>query len=260
VNIFLTGATGYLGSAIAASLVRAKHDVTALVRSTTSAARVESYGIHAHRGDLRDPDSYRDAALAADAIVHAGVEGGEDRIDVDRIFVDAVAGPQLVYTSVLFVLGNVESADESAIGSGPRAEHERIVLDAGGAVIRPGMIWGDDAWLFAHPMYIGGGDNRWPLVHRDDVAELYRLVVESGSRGVFHAVAEVLRARDVFPGKGATLEDARVQVGGFADALALDQDVTALRSVAIGWTPTQRYPSSGLRPPSPLCRGEKATQ
>lgn len=241
-NVFLTGATGYLGSAIASSLVRAKHDVTALVRSSTSAARVESYGIHAHHGDLRDPATYRDAARAADAVVHAGVEGGEERIEVDRVFVDAVAGPTLIYTSVLFVLGNVEGADESATGSGPRAEHEKLVLDAGGAVVRPGMIWGGDAWLFDHPLYIDEGNNRWPLVHRDDVAELYRLVMESGARGVFHAVAEVLRARDVFPGKGVPLEEARTQVGGFADALALDQDVTALRSVSIGWTPTRFYP------------------
>ena len=116
-NVFLTGATGYLGSAIASSLVRARHDVTALVRSSTSAARVQSYGIHAHHGDLRDPATYRDAALAADAIVHAGVEGGEDRIDVDRVFVDAVAGPALIYTSVLFVLVNVEGAEVSAEGS-----------------------------------------------------------------------------------------------------------------------------------------------
>lgn len=150
-NIFLTGATGYVGSAIAASLIRARHDVTALVRSTTSAARVLSYGIHPHHGDLREPASYRDAASAADAIIHAAVEGGEDRIDVDRVFVDALAGAKLIYTSVLFVLGNVDDADESAPASGPRAEHERIVLDAGGAVIRPGMIHGEDAYLFTHP-------------------------------------------------------------------------------------------------------------
>lgn len=241
-HIFLTGATGYVGAGIAAELVRGKHDVTALVRSDTSAARVRSYGIAVHRGDLRDPSTYREAALAADAIVHAGVEGGADRMDVDRIFVGAVAGPSLVYTSTLFVLGNVENADESSPASGPRAEHERLVLAAGGAVIRPGMIWGaEGAYLFEHPLFIGDGSNRWPLVHRDDVAELYRLVVESGARGVFHAVAEVLRASDVFPGKGVPLEDARGELGGFADALALDQDVTALRSVALGWRPTRRW-------------------
>ena len=247
-NVFLTGATGYLGSAIATSLVRAKHDVTALVRSSTSAARVLSYGIHPHHGDLREPATYRDAALAADVIVHAGVEGGADRIDVDRVFVDAVAGPSLIYTSVLFVLGNVEGADESAIGSGPRADHERLVLDVGGAVIRPGMIWGGEAWLFEHPLYIDEGENRWPLVHRDDVAELYRLVAELRVRGVFHAVAEVVRARDVFPGKGVALEEARAQFGGFADALALDQDVRAGRAASIGWVANRLFRESRPSP------------
>ncbi|HEY0158533.1 MAG TPA: NAD-dependent epimerase/dehydratase family protein [Thermoanaerobaculia bacterium] len=241
-HIFLTGATGYVGAGIAAELIRAKHDVTALVRSDTSAARVRSYGIEVHRGDLRDPATYRDAARAAEAIVHAGVEGGADRMDVDRVVVEALAGPSLVYTSTLFVLGPVEGADESAPASGPRAEHERLVLDAGGAVIRPGMIWGaEGAYLFEHPLFIGDGSNRWPLVHRDDVAALYRLVVESGARGVFHAVGEVVRAAEVFPGKGVPLEEARKELGSFADALALDQDVTALRSVAIGWQPTRRW-------------------
>lgn len=243
-NLFLTGATGFVGSAIAASLVRARHDVTALVRSSTSAARVRSYGITPHHGDLRDPASYRDAALAADAIVHAGVESGADRIDVDRIFVDATAGPTLVSTSVLFILGNVDDADESAMGNGPRAEHERIVLAAGGAVIRPGMIHGEGAWLFENPIVIGDGSNRWPLVHRDDVAELYRLVVENGARGVFHAVTEVRRAADVFPDVTPTpLEEARRELGGFAEALALDQNVRATRSLALGWRPANRFRS-----------------
>jgi uncharacterized protein YbjT (DUF2867 family) len=241
-KIFLTGATGFLGSGIAASLVRARHDVIALVRSSTSAARVSSYGIEPHHGDLREPDSYRDAARDAEAIVHAGVEGGADRMDVDRIFIDAVAGPKLIYTSTLFVLGEIANGDESSPASGVRAEHERLVLDAGGAVIRPGMIWGaEGAYLFENPITIGDGSNRWPLVHRDDVAELYRLVVEQGARGIFHAVAEVRRASEVFPGRNVALDEAREQLGGFADALALDQDVSAPRSLALGWQPTRRW-------------------
>ncbi len=240
-NIFLTGATGYLGSAIAAELIRARHDVTALVRSSTSAARVLSYGIEPHRGDLREPSTYRDAALAADVIVHAGVESGPERMDVDRAFVETLADPKLIYTSVLFVLGNVDEANENSPARGPRADHERLVLDAGGAVVRPGMIHGDDAWLFTHPIFIGEGHNRWPLVHREDVAALYRLVVESGARGTFHGVAEVKRAREVFPGAGVPLEEARRELGGFADALALDQNVRATRSLALGWLPAKMY-------------------
>ena len=247
-NIFLTGATGFLGSAIAASLVRAQHDVTALVRSSTAAARVQSYGIEPHLGDLREPASYRAAALAAEAIVHAGVEGGPDRMDVDRLFVETVASPTLIYTSVLFVLGDIDGGDEHSPASGPRAEHERIVLDAGGAVIRPGMIYGEGAWLFDNPIVIGDGSNRWPLVHRDDAAELFRLVAERGARGIFHAVAEVRRAREVFPDvPGTPLEQAREELGRFADALALDQNVRAERARALGWMPQRA--ASGLRQP-----------
>jgi nucleoside-diphosphate-sugar epimerase len=245
-KIFLTGATGYVGSAVAAELVRGRHEVTALVRSSASAARVRSYGIDPLEGNLREPSSYRDAALAADVIVHAGVEGGPDRMDVDRTFIDAVAGPSLIYTSVLFVLGDVDGGDvdegdEDSPASGQRATHESLVLDAGGAVIRPGMIWGDDAWLFQHPLYIEPGTNRWPLVHRDDLAVLYREVVEQQARGIFHGVTEVRAAAEVFPGHGRTLEDARAELGGFADALALDQNVGAPRSRALGWMPLRRY-------------------
>ena len=241
-KVFLTGGTGYIGSAIGAELIRGKHDVTSLVRSSTSAVRVESAGMHALHGDLREPDPWRDAALSADAIVHAGVESDAGRLEADRRVVDALLGPSLIYTSVLFVLGNVEHADESSPARGPRAEHERLVLDAGGTVVRPGMVWGDDAFLFAHPLYIDEGLNRWPLVHRRDMACLYRLVVEQRTRGVFHAVTEVLRARDVFPAiSGTSLESARDELGPFADALALDQNVRAMRSREIGWEPGILY-------------------
>ena len=220
-KIFLTGATGFLGSAIANAL--AHHE---LLRE---------------RRDLREPATYLDDARDAGAIVHAAITGGADRLEVDRAFVESVAGPKLIYTSVMFVLGNAHNADETAPAHGFRAETERIVLDAGGAVIRPGMIWGSGAFLFEHPLYIEPGTNRWPLVHRDDVADLYRLVVESGARAIFHAVAEVMRAAEVFPGKGVALEDARKELGGFADALALDQDVSATNATAIGWRPRRRF-------------------
>ena len=226
-RVFLTGSTGFLGSAIRDALLNAGHEVTPLLR--------------ANGGDLRAPSTYRDVALRHDVIVHAAIESGPDRLDADRMFIDAVAGPTLVYTSVMFVLGNVDGGDESSPAHGQRAEHERIVLDAGGAVVRPGMIWGGDAWLFAHPITIDGGENRWPLVHRDDVAELDRLIVEQRARGIFHAVSEVRRARDVFPDASVPLEEAREKLGVFADALALDQNVSAQRSHAIGWQPTRRW-------------------
>jgi nucleoside-diphosphate-sugar epimerase len=218
VKILLTGATGFLGSAIAEAL--AHHD------------------LDCERRDLRDPSSY---PKDVDVIVHAAIESGPERLEVDRKFVESMASPKLVYTSTMFVLGNVAAGDESTPAHGFRAETERIVLDAGGTVVRPGMIWGDKAWLFENPMYIGDGSNRWPLVHRDDVAALYRLVVQREARGIFHAVTEVRRAADVFPGKSVPLDDARERLGTFADALALDQNVSAVRSAALGWQPTRRW-------------------
>jgi nucleoside-diphosphate-sugar epimerase len=221
VRILLTGATGFLGSAIAAELAH--------------------HALMGERRDLRDPRTYLDEARDADVVVHAAIESGPERLDVDRAFVESIANPKLIYTSTMFVLGNVHSVDENAPANGFRAETERIVLDAGGAVIRPGMIWGGNAWLFENPMYIDDGANRWPLVHREDVAALYRLVVESGARGVFHAVTEVLRASDVFPDRSVPLEEARKNLSPFAEALALDQNVTAPRSIALGWQPTRRW-------------------
>lgn len=244
-NVFLTGATGYLGSAILRALENAGHRVTSLVRSPDAPVR------HSHTGDLRAVDSFRDAALQHDAIIHAAIESGGERLDTDRRVAEALASPKLIYTSTLFVLGNVGDGDESSPASGARAETERIVLDAGGAVIRPGMIHGGEAWLFANPIVIGDGANRWPLVHRDDVAALYVLVAERAARGIFHAVTEVRRAREVFPDVVATpLDEARGMLGPFADALALDQNVRAERSRALGW-PTAATPHTPSRSQSP---------
>lgn len=217
-KILLTGATGFLGSAIATAL--AHHQVLR------------------ERRDLRDPRTYLDDAKAADVVVHAAIESGPDRLEVDRAFVEAIASPKLIYTSTMFVLGNVDNGDEKTPAHGFRADTERIVIDGGGAVIRPGMIWGGNAWLFENEIYIGDGSNRWPLVHRDDVAQLYRLVVETGARGIFHAVTEVMRAAEVFP-NGKSM--AREELGAFGDALALDQNVTAPRSASIGWVGKRRF-------------------
>ena len=95
---------------------------------------------------------------------------------------------------------------------------------------------------------MGDGENRWPLVHREDVGRLYRWVAESRGRGIFHAVdGTALRVRDIAAAasraagrsgdtRGVPLSEARRMLGGFADALCLDQELTARRSRALGWT------------------------
>ncbi len=148
-----------------------------------------------------------------------------------------------------------------------RPAHERLVLGSttetlATAVIRPGMVYGGKGGLvsslFASAVnegvvaYVGDGRNRWSLVHRDDLAVLYRLVLERRAREVFHGVdgvpartAELARAAAEAAGKGGAtrsvpLEEARKQMGPVADALVLDQVVVTRRAGELGWKPARR--------------------
>lgn len=261
-KIFITGGTGYVGGPVVARLARA-HDVTALARTDAGAQGLARVGATPLHGALDDVTSFRDAAAQADAIVHLAA----GRHPVDELL--ALAGGRVfVYTSVLFLLGDTAAADEETSPRPlphlvSRLEEEQRVLaaatsDRATAVIRPGMVYGGGdggavSMLFrtaadeGAAAYVGDGANEWPLVHRDDVADLFALVVEAQARGVFHAVDEapatVLQiaraASEAAACEGRTraiaLDDARQFLGPFADALVLNQHVTAPRSHALGW-------------------------
>lgn len=279
-RVFITGGTGYVGSAIVRALVQAGHRVTGLVRSPEKEAALRGLGATPVRGDLKEPSTYVDVAAAHEAAIHAAFEYGDRGTDVDRMAVETLlaaaragAGPRsVVYTSGVWVLGNTGERpvdeDASTARAAPvvvwRPRHERLVLDAGSdqlatAVIRPGMVYGGKGGLVSRffasaveegaAVFVGRGANRWSLVHRDDLAHLYRLVLEKRARGVFHgvdgapvAVAHVARAASQAVGKsGATrgipLEEARRRMGPMADALCLDQVVATRRSAEFGWKP-----------------------
>jgi nucleoside-diphosphate-sugar epimerase len=274
-NILLTGGTGYIGSAVIAELVGAGHRVTALSRSPDKAADLARLGAEPLAGELHDPDSYREAAISADGIVHAAFDYATS-VRGDATAVDALLAAArgrrcvLAYTSGCWVLGDTGEgfADEGAATDRPaelvtwRAGHERRVLEASTdqlstAVIRPGIVYGGPGGLTA-PMFetatnegaaevVGDGSNHWSLVHRDDVARLYRAVLEEGASGIFHAVddapltvGEVAAAASRAAGAGGTtrgvpLEQARERFGPMADALCLDQRLAAVRSHELGW-------------------------
>ncbi|HEV8663051.1 MAG TPA: NAD-dependent epimerase/dehydratase family protein [Candidatus Methylomirabilis sp.] len=287
----MTGGTGYVGSGIVRALVEAGHRVTGLVRSAEKEAVLRGLGATPVRGDLKDPPTYRGMAAEHDAAIHAGFEYSEKAVEADRIAIETLlaatkAGGGLrgvVYTSGVWVLGNTgdRPADEGAstAGAAPivawRPAHERLVLDAGRgtlatAVIRPGMVYGGKGGLVTQffssatkegaAAYVGTGTNRWSLVHRDDLGQLYRLVVEKRARGVFHgvdgvpvAVADAARAASHAAGKGGAtrsipLEEARKQMGPVADALCLDQVVVTRRSAELGWKLKQDSFLDGVRP------------
>jgi nucleoside-diphosphate-sugar epimerase len=274
-KIFVTGATGYIGSAVLDALIRGEHAVTALVRDREKAAAVRARGVEPVLGTLAAPDRWRAAAEGQDAVVHAAFEYGphgpaSDRVAVDTIL--AIAPPVFVYTSGIWVLGPAPSpVDESAPTSQPaehsawRVGHEQLVLSAGrpGArtvVLRPGIVYGGARGIVSDLLrdasngiirVIGDGTNHWPLVYDRDLADLYaRVVISPGASGIYHAtddsdemVNEIVEAvHAAMPHNPSVrrvpLAEARKKLGTYADALALDQIVRSTRARALGWSPT----------------------
>lgn len=234
-RVFVTGATGYVGSGIVRELRAAGHEVTGMTRSAGNVAALEAMGVRALVADLKDPDGYRHEAAGADAIVHAAAEESGERAAVDRAAVDTLLraaregdATVLVYTSGCFVLGETGDApahEDASTDGAPemvawRPPHEQRVLEAATdelatSVIRPGMLYGGRGGTFADffataeeedaAALVGDGTNRWSPVYQGDVARLYRMVVERGGRGIFHCAepAEPVEALAVAASRAA---------------------------------------------------------
>ena len=282
-KVFLTGATGYIGSAVLDALLKGGHTVTALVRDREKAARVGARGVEPIIGSLNATDGWRDAAEGQDAVVHTAMDYAGNGPESDRLAVEAMLSarpPLLIYTSGVWVLGPAPSAvDESATLSHPapfsawRVEHEKAVLSANGAghrtaVVRPGIVYGGARGIVSDMLrdatngivrVIGDGTNHWPLVYDRDVAELYaRLLVAPDASGVYHAtdgadetvneIVEAMRAALPQPAslRHVPLPEARKKLGAYADALALDQIVRSTRARALGWAPALRSVSTNM--------------
>jgi nucleoside-diphosphate-sugar epimerase len=278
-RVFLTGGTGYIGSAVLEALVRAGHQVDALVRNSEKAADVQARGATPVLGNLAEPATYADAVAAADGAAHTAFEYSPRGVEIDAIAIDtflaapAKPGRFLIYTSGVWVLGSCDSpADESAALNPAelvawRPSHERRVLDAASsglrtAVVRPGIVYGGSRGIVGDLFkdaanglvrVVGTGDNRWPLIYERDLAELYlRLAAHADASGVFHAndegdeqvndlVAAISAHAPIRPSvRRIPLAEARQKMGPYADALALDQRVRSRRSREIGWSPSLR--------------------
>ena len=219
-KIFLTGATGYVGSAVLETLVRAGQDVTALVRDPEKAEYVSRRGVHAIIGDLDKPASYASEAEGAEVIVHTALDSSARRDQVDRRAVDtflavatsrAAAGKPaaFIYTSGIWVLGDTNGLATEDAPVRPtahvawRPEHERLVLEAGRSqtprtvVLRPGIVYGGNRGIIADLLkdaanglvrVIGEGKNHWPCIYARDLADVYlRVATNPEASGVFHA-------------------------------------------------------------------------
>jgi nucleoside-diphosphate-sugar epimerase len=221
-HVFVTGATGWVGSAVIEELRAHGHSVTGLARSDAAAATLASAGIAVHRGSLEDLASLRSGAAAADAVIHTAfnhdfsrfAENGAVEQRAIEALGDALAGTRrpLIVTSgvALIAPGRVVTEDDVRDPSLPFPRNPEIVaatLAARGipvSVIRlaPSVHGTGEHHGFV-PIVIGlarehgvsayanDGTNRWPGVHRRDAARLYRLALErAADHAVYHAVAD----------------------------------------------------------------------
>ena len=275
-RVFLTGGTGYVGSAVLESLVRGGHQVDALVRHSEAAARVQARGANPVLGNLLQSASWRDAAAAADGAIHAATEYGPRVREIDATAIDVFTTlPRskrfLIYTSGIWVLGPAPAPIDETAPVNPieivawRPAHEKRVLDAASAgfraiVVRPGVVYGGSRGIVGDVLkdaanslvrIVGSGDNHWPLIYDRDLGELYaRLVNTPEASGVYHAtdggaetvneiVAALAEHAPTEPSiRHVPLAEARKKMGPYADALALDQIVRSPRARALGWAPT----------------------
>ena len=221
-RVFVTGATGFVGSAVVKELISAGHQVLGLARSDAGVASLIAQGAEVHRGDLQDLDSLRAGAAAADGVIHTGFIHDFSRFkevcETDRRVIEALgevlpgSNRPLIITSgtaLISMARAVTEADMPAPGPNPRIASEEAADAAAAAGARVAVVRlppsvhgvGDHGFV---PMliavakekglavYTGDGQNKWPAVHRTDAAKVYRLALEhpftSGAR--FHAVAE----------------------------------------------------------------------
>ncbi|HEY1567751.1 MAG TPA: SDR family oxidoreductase [Solirubrobacteraceae bacterium] len=230
-RVFVTGASGWIGSAVVADLIEAGHDVTGLARSDASAAAVTGAGAEVVRGSLDDLDTLARAAAAADGVVHTAYIHDFSQMDAaaatDRRVIEALGGAlegsdrPLVVTTGTGVLqpGRPVTEDDRhdpSTPGHPRRDNETVALallqrGVRASIIRPApSVHGDGDHGFVARLveiarergesgYVGDGANRWAAVHRLDAARLYRLALERAPAGsVFHAVGdEGVPTRDI---------------------------------------------------------------
>lgn len=222
-NVFLTGATGQVGSAVLDGILKRGHRVTAMARDPEKAEKLQAKGASPVIGELGLPKTYVGGVAAADVVVHCAMESSPRGIDKERQSLETMLSVQqqairtdakprvFVYTSGVWVLGRtVKAAEEDAPVDPPdyvkwRPAHEELVLSAATSslrtvVVRPGITYGGGRGIVADLIkdalnglirVVGPGKNRWSCVYAHDLGDLYARLLESpDANGIIHATDE----------------------------------------------------------------------
>jgi nucleoside-diphosphate-sugar epimerase len=276
-RVFVTGATGYIGRAVALRLARAGHDVYGLCRNAERGAALAGAGVRPVFGALEKPESFLGTLQNCDAAVHVAADASNaaahDQKALETFKIAAQDGRlrRLIYTSGVWVNGTGQGRiiDESAPMEPLelvrwRAAHEDVVMDlaeqeVAAMIFRPGIVYGESRGIIGEMFaegrdqrmvtYPGDGSQHWALVHCDDIAEAYALGLEHGKGGqryllcdesqytVREIAAAVARATGAEP-KSWPKESVLGKLGPYGEALLTSQKVTSGKARReLGWVP-----------------------
>lgn len=278
-RVFVTGAAGFIGTAVTQELIANGHEVLGLARSDANAAALEKLGAKIHRGSLEDLDSLRDGARQADGTLHLAFNHDFSKFaengQLDKRAIEAMGealegtGKAFIVTSgtLLVAPGRLATETDPVTPGLPRVSEAAGLAFAERGVramaVRLPQVHGGDGkcglvgWMLniakekGVSAYIGDGGNRWSGAHRLDVARLYRLALEKGLAGTsYHAVAdEGVTARDIaeIVGRAANLPVVSItpqQAGAHFGVMAMFAGMDGAASSALtqewlGWKPTQ---------------------
>lgn len=277
-RIFVTGASGGIGSAVVPELIAAGHEVIGLARSDASAAAIEAAGATVLRGSLSDPDSLRAGAERTDGVIHLAFGNDfaniEANVEEETRAVETL-GASLEGTGKSFVLasgtpvvpGRLSTEDDESPLDGPlggRARNAKTVLGLAAQGVRSATVRlprsvhaGDGRYGFASMLiqaaqrtgvsgYVGDGSQRWPAVHRLDAARLFRLALERADPGtVLHAVGDegdtmLSLAQAIGRRLGLPVAEVPAESFGFLGSVfAIDQPSSSAKTrERFSWAPT----------------------
>ncbi len=286
-NIFLTGATGYIGGAVAEALVAAGHSVTGLVRPERDPRMLADRSVRPFTGSLDNPDAVAAEAALHEAVIHTAFDWGPNGALVDEAFVNAAldalagSGKLFVYTSGVWVMGNTakDADEESPLDPPPlvawRVPVEHRVVDAKArsirsVVLRPAMVYGRGGGLVMSfvksaretgaATVAGTGENHWTFVHVDDLANLYVCALRAapgtlfiGASGPAMRMLDVARIASGAVGaegrvRNWVIDEALVALGPMVQGLVLDQRISGKKAEhVLGWKPSGLPISDELR-------------